>query len=147
MADDNYTKALEKALQTFLTLDWQPDQGPEPTAYIVDIQQAHEALRQAGTILQGRTPFPAEIDGSIMEYKITKKDGNVEINKIIWSGGKAYGKNQRYIQGAASPFRMVRGLHDRNVPYRLARRFRKYIHPLGKGRFGNPSSGEAHPFI
>ena len=90
---DDRTKQLEEALQAFLALDWAPDAAPGPSCYLVSpVLSARKALQTAGKLINGQSPFPSDIDGSLM---VTTYNGSE--HKAVWLGGKVYGEDQAHL--------------------------------------------------
>lgn len=75
-------KQLEAALRAFIELAWYPDSAPGPSYYMVEpVPKAREALVNAGILLDGRSPFPSDNDGTVME---------ISGKWVVWIGGIAY---------------------------------------------------------
>ncbi len=67
---------LENALRAFMRLDWAPDAAPDPSCYCVyPVADARKAMQTAGMLLDGKSPFPSDIDGSVMETRYA--DGKI----------------------------------------------------------------------
>lgn len=86
MDRDEEVAELREALRAFTRLSWFPDAAPGPSCYMVEpVYEARAALARAGILLDGKSPFPSDNDGSIM---ITTLSG-VTI-RSVWIGGRSY---------------------------------------------------------
>lgn len=82
---------LRAALRAFTELEWFPDAAPGPSCYMVSpVPMARQALQQAGILLDGKSPFPSDNNGSV--YTVTW-DGVPK--RSVWLDGMAYGEDQR----------------------------------------------------
>lgn len=82
-------RELREALQAFLKLTWVPDGGPATYFEVGPIDAAHAALKRAGELLNGVSPFPADIDGTVMMMSSGKR--------MVWLGGMAYDEDRRHL--------------------------------------------------
>lgn len=90
---------LEDALKAFMKLRWDADQGPEPTCFLVyPLMEARDALKQAGILLTGKSPFAADHDGAVMVIKQHDPETNENfISKMVWLGGMAYSERDEHL--------------------------------------------------
>ena len=78
---------LRGALRAFLKLSWAPDAVPGPSFYVVEpMADARRAVQTAGVLLDGRSPFASDNDGSLMFF--VERDGTRR--RSVWLGGRAY---------------------------------------------------------
>lgn len=79
---------LKAALRAFLELSWSPDAAPGPSFYLVDpVDGARKAIRDAGVLLDGKSPFPSDNNGSVTIFPSGKR--------AVWLDGMAYAEDKR----------------------------------------------------
>jgi hypothetical protein len=82
---------LRGALRAFLKLSWTPDSVPGPNFYVVDdMKAARSALQTAGLLVDGRSPFQSDNDGSLMVFV----DFDGTRRRSVWFGGHAYSEDR-----------------------------------------------------
>ena len=83
---------LERALEDFLRLEWWPDSAPGPSCYLVTpVIDSRRALQNAAKLLGRESPFPSDIDGSLLIMKTVDTKKNEKTCSVsVWLGGKAY---------------------------------------------------------
>lgn len=91
MTDNEEIEKLKDALRAFLNLAWMPDGAPGPSCYLVSpVHEARKALQTAGELVNNESPFPSDINGTIMVFE---KNGKVE--RSVWLDGCSYSENCR----------------------------------------------------
>lgn len=91
-------KDLEEALRAFMRLSWMPDGAPGPSCYeVYPVADARHALQKAGELLDGKSPFPSDNDGSVLTFPGGKR--------AVWLGGMAYDEHRRDL--VPEPYRAI----------------------------------------
>ena len=81
-------KQLEDALRAFLLLSWVPDAAPGPSCFeVYPVQDAREAMRNAGLLLTGASPFPCDNNGTVMTFPTGRR--------AVWLDGMDYDEHRR----------------------------------------------------